>query len=204
MVQLADREILKTPAAQALLGPKTPRVIVNVKRGPTDTIGKVVFRHEIPLLEEIHGEGNVAVITDTDPDGRKLMRSALKGKGPVISVEEFPEDDLGADATVIMKHFDPADDPREEYNRMELVYGRHAEKPMSVVEAVYGRFQEGRFTAAVRGDMVRGKPQLTAADIEAMKGPEIQERLVELRVEYAPQSTLKQLRVSLKGVLGID
>jgi hypothetical protein len=176
--------------------------MVTIKRGPTDTIGKAVFPHEIPILEEIHGEGNVERVTDTDPDGRRLMRTALRGKGPVVRAEVFPEDDPLADPTIEMKHFDPADNPREEYQRMVQVYGMHIEQPLPNVEVVYGRFQEGRFTAALKGASVTGRAKLSLADIDAMRGPELQERLAAAGVEFDPKAPAKELRRQLAEHVG--
>lgn len=190
---VADRAI---KAQQNLTPPRTRRVLVTVKRGPTDDTPYICFRHELPLLEEVFGEGNVVEVTDTDPDGRRLLRTALKAKGPVVHQES---EDADGEVTTTPKHYDPADDPREEYNRLSQVYGMHREVNMSVVEKVYGQFREGRFTAAVMGGVVSGASpkKLTAEDLASMKGPEIQAKLAELDVDYDPAASVKTLRAQL-------
>ena len=199
---IRDREQLRAPEIVNLPPPTTPRVQVTIKRGPTDTIGKTVFEHEIPILEEIHGAGNVLRVTETDPDGRKLIRAALRGKGPVVSRENFPDDDLMADSVIEMKHFDPADDPREEYNRMVHVYGMHIEQAMPNVEVVFGRYDTGRFEAAVRGAKVRGHRAIADEDIDTMRASEIRAKLVDMKVEFDPKATALELRATLRGAIG--
>lgn len=194
---VADRAI---KAQQDLAPPRTRRVLINVKRGPTDDTPYICFRHEIPILEEVFGEGNVVEVLDTDPDGRRLMRTALKAKGPVVQQEV---EDADGDVTTEAKHYDPADDPREEYNRLSQVYGMHKEVNMTVVEKVYGPFREGRFTAAVKGGMVSPSTpkKLTVEDVAAMKGTEIQQRLAELNIDYDPAASVKSLRAQLVAAL---
>lgn len=194
MPELADKELR---AQQNLPPPRVARVLVNVKRGPTDTVPYVCFRHEIPILEEVFGEGNVIEVTETDPDGRKLMRTALKAKGPVVFSEV---ENAEGDVDTIAKHYDPSDDPRMEYQRLQQVYGMHKEINTTVVEHVYGQFREGRFTAAVNGGRVRtapGEKRLTVEDVAAMKGPEIQQKLAAMEVDYDPSASVKALRAQL-------
>jgi hypothetical protein len=197
MPELVSDRHLK--AQQDLPPPKTQRVLCHVRRGPTDTTPYICYRHELPILEEIFGEGNVEEVRDTDPDGRKLLRQALKAKGPVVFVEhETAEGDVEA----VAKHYDPADDPREEYNRLTQVYGMHREVNMSVVEKVYGPFREGRFTAAVLGGRTTPKAQrISQEDLASMKGPEIQRQLADLGVDYDPAASVKALRAQLLGAL---
>jgi len=192
-----DKEVR---SAQNLPPPKVGRVMVLVKRGPTESIGRTCFRHEVPILEEIFGEGNVSEITDTDPDGRRLMKYAIRAKGPVIFSEDEDED---GNVTPTPKHYDPSEDPREEYNRLGQVYGMHNEVNLTVVEKVYGPFREGRFTAAVMGGRVGGKVQrkLSVDDISTMKGSEIQQKLAEMDIEYDPTASVKSLRSQLIGAL---
>lgn len=198
---LRDREQVRQ--AVNLPAPSTPRMAVEIKRGPTDTIGAVVFPHEVPILREIHGDGNVNPVKDTDPDGRRLLRDALRAKGPVVQREDFPDEDLAADSVVTVKHFDPADDPEEEYHRLAKVYGMHAEQNRSNVEVVYGRFEEGRFAAAVRGATVKGRGKPSPLEIDAMRAPQLQEQLQSLDVEFDPKAGAKELRALLKAAIGV-
>ncbi|MCC7144243.1 MAG: hypothetical protein IT349_19280 [Candidatus Eisenbacteria bacterium] len=196
MELVKDKEI---KSALNLPAPRVHRVMVNVKRGPTDETPYICFRHEIPILEEVFGEGNVVEVTDTDPDGRKLMRAAMKAKGPVVFVDT---ENAEGDTDTLAKHYDPSEDPREEYNRLAQVYGMHRDVNMSVVEKVYGQFREGRFTAAVMGGRFSAKPKgLSEEDVQGMKGPEIQQKLAELGVDYDPAASVKSLRAQLIGAL---
>lgn len=101
----------------------------------TDRTPCIVFEHEIPLLEEIHGEGSVEVIDDNndllDKEIRKDRASQIEH---IVKVNRLGE------------KFDG--DPKEEYDRMAMKYGQHIEVRMSNVEKVYGSFGQGRFTQA--------------------------------------------------------
>jgi hypothetical protein len=117
------------------------RVLVVVKRDLTDSIPVVAWEHELPLLESIHGEEN---ISRPDPstldDGYKAKPSAaMLVYNKTQEVVPRPSENLGLGFVFV-------GDPRAEYSRLEGRYGRSAEnEKVSVVEYVYGRFQENRF-----------------------------------------------------------
>ncbi len=96
------------------------RVFATVKRDMTDETPVTVFEHEIPILEEIHGEGAVTVIDEKNYDEMQIVVPQLKE--PI--------------------------DANAELSRLMSVYGAHAEIPMSNVEVVYGKNQLKRFALA--------------------------------------------------------
>lgn len=100
------------------------RVFVVIDRGMTDKTAKMIWRHEIPILEAIHGEGTVS---EVDPEKLDPMPMGHYGIG-----EPFKTNDA-----------------RDEYARLADVYGAHPEVKMSNVEYAYGRIDEGRFEAAL-------------------------------------------------------
>lgn len=101
----------------------------------TDKTPVAVWDHEVPILEEIHGEGAVEVINDIED---LLDNSVTKNRRKVI-------DDI-ISARQLGEVF--AGDPFEEYQRMGMKYGAHTEVRMSNVEKVYGSFRDGAFTRA--------------------------------------------------------
>jgi len=125
------------------------RVLVNIKRDQTAATPRVVWLHEIPILEDLFGEGNV---THIDPD---LLDEGFSGKP-------------SADTLPYNKKQDPILPPSEtqglgfvfignkgaEYDRLAVVYGSHPTFAGPVVEHVYGRMQDGKFV-----DLL-GQPEL--------------------------------------------
>lgn len=100
------------------------RVLVRVDRSMTDKTPKLVWEHEIPVLEEIHGKDTVIV---EDPSKLDKMPMDHYGIG-----EEFKCVSVG-----------------DEFGRLEAVYGMHDKVELSVVEKVYGSLAEGRFEEAL-------------------------------------------------------
>lgn len=125
------------------------RVMVNVKRDQTTSTPRVVWAHEIPILEGIFGEGNIVAVEPEALD---------EGYSPKPSVDMLvhnkkqdairrPSESLGLGFVFI-------GNARAEYDRLALCYGMHPDVRMSWVENVYGRFVEGRFAQLL------GEPEL--------------------------------------------
>ena len=138
-------------AASESIAPKvlSRRVLVNVKRDQTTATPRIVWQHELPILEAIYGEGNVPIIEPdtldegyTDKPARELLiYNKEQDKIP------RPSEACGIDFVFIGS-------PAVEYERLVGAYGMHPEVRMSWAENVYGRFQTGRFSAVI------GKPTL--------------------------------------------
>ena len=105
------------------------RILVLVDRSMTDKTPKLIWEHEVPLLEEIHGQGTIITI-----DVEKL--------------DKMPMDHYG-----IGESFKCADIAME-YDRLATVYGMHDKVELPVVEKVYGSLVEGRFERALGKDCV--------------------------------------------------
>lgn len=125
--------------------PLSRRVLVTVKRDMTEVTPRVVWQHEIPLLAEIHGEGNVNEVDDISSldDGYTPKATAA------MLIHNKRMDTLAKPSESVGIGFVFFGDSRAEYERLAECYGRHREVDMPVVEKVYGRMQEGRFAAVV-------------------------------------------------------
>jgi hypothetical protein len=116
------------------------RILVEIDRDMTAKTAKVVWQHEIPVIEAIFGEGKAKEI---DPAGldegytSKISPALL----PFNKKQELiprPSDAAGIGFVFI-------GDPRTEYDRLAAAYGRLPDENVLAVEKVYGRFQGGRF-----------------------------------------------------------
>lgn len=138
-------------AASESIAPKvlSRRVLVNIRRDQTTATPRVVWQHELPILEAIFGEGEVKVVEPetldegyTDKPSRELL---------IFNKEQDkiprPSESSGIDFVFIGS-------PAVEYERLVGAYGMHPEVRESWCEKVYGRFQSGRFSSVI------GKPSL--------------------------------------------
>lgn len=110
---------------------KPTRVIVEVKRGLTQTNFRAVFEHEVPILEEIHGQGNIAIVEPPYP----------------VSMVPPPQLEHPIDAHV-------------EYQRLCEKYGMHPEIAESNCENVYGKWGNGKAFCAAAGGIVKEEQAL--------------------------------------------
>jgi len=164
------------------------RVYVNITRDMTQTISKVVWQHELPLLEIIHGVDREGEDDDevgegmSAASGLKLVDPAKLDEGykDKVSVELLPynkkQDRIPRPSEAHRIGWVFVGSPRLEYQRLAGVYDKHPEVNVSNAEYIYGRFREGRFTAAL------GKPEFS--DL-----PEAQ--LASLALDYG--ATVEQL-----------
>lgn len=125
------------------------RVFVTIFRDQTENVAKVVWAHEIPLLEAMHGEGNVRAVDPTQLDEGYTGKPSAdllpfnKKQDPVLPPSETASLDWAFTGSL-----------RTEYERLSEVYGRHPEINETMCEHVYGRFQRGDFARVV------GTPEL--------------------------------------------
>lgn len=115
------------------------RILVLVQRAGggthvTDQTPTIVFEHEVPLLEEIHGEGSCEVVEYDQILDREVVTKRKEQIDYIVKANHLGENFMG--------------DPFEEYQRLSIKYGMHPDVRMAVVEKVYGVFREGRFTKA--------------------------------------------------------
>jgi hypothetical protein len=138
------------------------RVLVTVKRDALETVPRVVWEHEIPLLDEIHGEGNVNRV---DP---KTMDEGYNAKpSPDMLVHNKRQDVIRPPSESAGLGYVFAGDARAEHARLADVYGKLAEENRLVVEHIYGRFQEGRFAAVVG-----------SAELDDMPEPQLRDMII--------------------------
>lgn len=125
------------------------RVLVNIKRDQTATTPRVIWMHEFPILEEIFGEGNVEEI-----DPSKLDEGYSSKPSPELLVHNKAQDPIKPPSENMHLGWVFVGNPETEYERLGMVYGRHAEVPVSNCQHVFGRFQERRFS------VILGRPKL--------------------------------------------
>jgi hypothetical protein len=145
------------------------RILVNVKRDMTEVTPKVIWQHDKPILELIHGEGNITeVAADTLDDGyTDKVKPDLLPWNKTMEVPARPSSTLALGHVFI-------GNPDSEWQRLADVYGKHHEENVLLVEKIYGRPQEGRLASLI------GKP--TLKDL-----PEQQLRGLILDYGYAPE-----------------
>lgn len=133
------------------------RVLVLIDQDLTTKTSRVIWQHEIPLLEIVHGEGSVTV---QDPsvldDGyvSKTDRSMLVHKPVGAAQDAIPRPSETQKLGYVF-----AGDARSEYERLSSVYGTvhdaEEDRNVSVVLKAYGRFNDGRFEKFI------GSPELS-------------------------------------------
>lgn len=129
----------RSPARNALI-PRRVAVLVRQRLDNNTHTPKIVWQHEVPLLEAIHGEGNVTDI----PNDKLNEHFKAKASADLLpwnkSQDAFmpPSDALGVG-------FVFTGNLEAEYERLASVWGKHPEINVTMVEHVYGRFQTGKF-----------------------------------------------------------
>lgn len=137
------------------------RVLITIKKDAFQTFSKVVWQHEIPILAELHD-----VELDDDRGDLQVLDASVLDVG---FDEKIPAALQIYNKSRDMKAARPSEslglgwvftgDPRAEYQRLADVYGRHQEINITLVEHIYGRFQEGRFTSFVGNATVEDLPE---------------------------------------------
>lgn len=150
----------RTSSATARSNVLSRRVLVIIDRDLTAKTSSVIWQHEIPILEMIFGEGKVIALepsvlnegfsTKTSPD----LLPYNKVQDPLRP----PSDNSGIGWVFV-------GDARTEYDRLGSVYGFMPEEKRLFVEAVYGRFQDGRFESVVGSAAVEDLPEAQLRDL---------------------------------------
>lgn len=166
------------------------RVLVVVKRDQTTATPRVVWQHEIPILEAIFGEGNVTLpdpSTMDDGYSPKIARELLiynKSQDPIL-----PPSETASIGFVFIGS------PAVEYERLVGAYGMHPEVRQSYCENVYGRFQENRFSGVLGRATLEDLPEAQLRQLvrdfggedraKDMKAEDLSKLAAELGVEVA-------------------
>lgn len=116
------------------------RVLVLIKRDQTTATPRVVWRHEVPILEAIHGEGNVIESDRADLDEGYSQRIA-----PDMLAYNKREDQRRRPSQTAGIDFAFIGSAEGEYERLASVYGKHPEVNQTWVENIFGRFKSGLF-----------------------------------------------------------
>lgn len=130
--------------------PLSRRVLVNIKRDQTAVTPRVVWMHEIPILEQIFGDGTVLEV-----DPATLDEGYSTKQTPDMLVHNKRQDPVKRPSESLSLGWVFVGNPQSEYERLCNAYGRHSELPIPNCEHVYGRFQAGAFAKLV------GSPELS-------------------------------------------
>jgi hypothetical protein len=155
------------------------RIVAIVRRSLVDQTPVTVWDHEVPILEAIHGEGQVVTVpvdsltegeeamiikgtTQLVNPGSQLVRITKKGDKEFVEIASMREGQPKTETLevqriplglVLAEHRGLGDefhgDESEEYSRLQTLYGMHTEIRTTFCEYVYGRFADGRFSAKV-------------------------------------------------------
>lgn len=125
------------------------RVLVLISRDQTTKTPRVVWAHEIPVLEAVFGEGS---IVEVDPSS--LDEGFTDKLTPEMMIYSKQQDKPKRPSEASGIGFVFIGSPRAEYERMVGCYGM-TEKGAPWVEEIYGRFASGTFSRVI------GSPQLS-------------------------------------------
>lgn len=132
------------------------RVLVTIFRDQTTSTPRVVWAHEVPILEVIFGEGNIRSVDPSTMDEGYTTKIS-----PELLVHNKRQDVIAPPSQSAGLDFVFTGDPQAEYERLVSCYGRHDEVAQSNCEYVYGRFSSGAFSRVI------GHP--TYADMPVMQ-----------------------------------
>lgn len=132
------------------------RVLVTIDRGMTDKTGKVVWEHEIPILNAVHGT-EVRLVSLDDVEDLQGTALVLAGTTQIVDPKDPRFKDQAKEKVSLVevlkrnlsigKPF--SGNVADEYERLVAMYGTHPEYNLPFVEYVYGRPEQGRFKEAV-------------------------------------------------------
>jgi hypothetical protein len=139
------------------------RVLVSVDRGMTDKTSKVVWDHEVPILQAVHG-ADIKLLDLSEVEDLKGSALVLQGTTQVVDPkdprfrdqpkERVPLVEILKRNLSIGEQFSGNID--EEYDRLIACYGTHPDYNMPFVEYVYGRPDRGDFKKAI-GEIVEAE-----------------------------------------------
>ena len=154
------------------------RTICIVDRGPMEKISVICFEHEIPILNEIHGDGNVTPVdTKLLTDGKEAI--VIKGTNQLIPADsqtfKIRKDEKGKEVVEITAL--EKGEPRvitKEIQRVPLV---------PLLEAQLGI-----------GERFSGNPEEEYARLESRYGMHHEEKATNVKVVYGRMSEGRFLR----------
>jgi len=122
------------------------RILVVISHGKDamSKISKVIWHHEFPVLEEVHGKDNIKI---TDPSTMDEGYSARIS--PTLLPYNKNQDRIKPPSEVAGIGNVFYGSAETEFERLAVAYGMHPEVKVPVVEYVYGRFNEGKFERAL-------------------------------------------------------
>lgn len=124
------------------------RILVTIDQGMTIKTPKVIFEHELPIFQEIHGggdeEGDSSSVTVIENPARFLDKDH-KARQPLSDLQHNKkQDDLTRPSEAACIGFVFIGDPGAEWNRLAGAYGKCPDEDKLLVERIYGRAREGR------------------------------------------------------------
>lgn len=141
----------RTPAEKPskASGMFSTRIPVLIKVEMTTHTPRVIWAHEKPILEELHGEDNVQEVSL-----EKLDEGYTDKVSPALLLHNKKQDRTMPPSQTLGIGFVFLGDAASEYSRLVDAYGKHPDIDMSIVEKVYGRYQSGQF------ERLLAKPQM--------------------------------------------
>lgn len=133
----------------------------------TDLTPTVVWEHEVPILEELHGTIDVI---DESRYQELLDRDVVENRQTILD-EIIKNTGLGKEFTGTAE---------DEYARLINKYGQHPDVKVPVVEKVYGSLREGKFKNACGG-------------YESMTAAELRKILDDAGIQYPPAAKKVEL-----------
>lgn len=114
------------------------RIMALVRRDMVESTPVIIFNHEYAILQAIHGEDNVTIVTDPD----RVIAQSTEG----LTKEER---ELQIEKMLQSQDLESAD----EYSRLVERYGMHPEVSVPNVEYVHGRANLPQWISAMKSDV---------------------------------------------------
>lgn len=121
--------------------PLSRRTLVQIKRDMTDVAPRVIWAHELPILEAIFGEGTVVEV-----DAERLDEGYVSKIPASQLIYNKQQDKVRKPSEVAKLGYVFTGDARAEFERLVSAYGKHPDVNESFAEHVFGRFQNGNFS----------------------------------------------------------
>lgn len=132
------------------------RILVTIDQGMTISTPKVIWMHELPIFEDLHG-GDGSDDGENAADGRKVtviekaaefLDKNYKAKQPLSELQHNKkQDDLTRPSDAAGLGFVFLGNAGAEWARLANAYGKCVDEDKLVVERIYGRAREGKLAA---------------------------------------------------------
>jgi hypothetical protein len=168
---------------------KAKKCDVTIFKSVEVSIAKTVYEHEIPVLEQVFGDGNVVIYKRHDLVFPKGKRYQVEAPDPVVyEVEEIEYE--------------------EEYFRLQSQYKMKSGSDISNAEYVYGKLEDRKMEKLgeekYRGDKIKVEVESVEIeesdsdnmDYQSMTNAELRELLRELKIKHPPTAP-KAILISL-------